>query len=425
MTTYGTDIENVSIADALVDHASGNLASYSDTLLLCHRGLWIPYQPRLKPRAVLLNIIIKAVEGVGMPPPKVGRSALDDLEPNLMAAAMRERIQKIPVNAVDLHPVIPFTSGHLHLDRGIRETCHCDISGLHMLDHGWEIPPPDWSLLDDLPEIVNHIPHTWFEATSRHMWGPSKDVDIFACPVSGAGKSTTSEAMAMALPGAIAVKQAHTASTNQRRKFSEHVKDLVHSRIVIFDEAGKAEPDVWTSMIFEITPTMVDVELKGQDNIARRRFGNACFMGDVPPKLDASVQGVYERVGFCWEGQLNPVDRQTRARWLSDDEIAKLRVYFLDCALNATPERQQANFHRNDDRHIMLDSMEPDDVKHVRELLHGQEWVSNETIKKALTDGGFKVPPDRQYGGFVIRSFPEATRSQHGPTKGWLLNSAK
>ena len=378
-----------------------------------------------KSAARLNNLARRADTAADVEPGNLGRAELDKLEIALLSAAQRGDVRRISADDVDLYPIIPFDGGgHLHLDGGARETCDCDITDWLLLDHGWEIPAPDWTLIDaDPPAVLCQFPQTFFEAIARHLWGTSKDADFLASPTSNAGKSTLASALSAALPGAVAVKQAPAVLTAQRRKFSAHVAPLEHSRIVLYDECGKV--DDWTGVIFELTPADLDIEHKGMDTVTRRRFGNAVFLGDAPPALDSSIQGVEERIGYTADLTLPAIDAETRRLWLSETEIARLRAWMLDFALDATQAARDRNYHRNADRVTTLDAMRPADVDFMRDTFRPGSSYTNEVLRDKLTGAGFDAPNNKRWQPFILRCWPKATKASvkagDSSKRGWYI----
>ena len=423
MTQPAGDVPaGLSAFEAIIAHACNRIVAYSGTHLLCASGLWTVYDGERAARAALNNLVRTAAIASGDDAPaNLSYSRLRDLDIALLSAAQRGDISSVAGNAVDRHPVIPFNDGsHLHLDQG-RDICRCDLAPLLLLNHGWNVPPPNWELLESPPAVLDRFPQDFFEAIARHLWGTSKDADFLASSTSSAGKSTVAKALELCLPGAIVVKQAHTTLTDNRLKFSAHVKPLVDARIVIYDEVGKVNPDKWTSILFEVSPPDLDIELKGADTVTRPRFGNAVFVGECPPAVDASVQGVDTRLGYTADLALSPIDAATRRHWLSDPEIARLRAWMLDFALSATQERRDAGYHLTTDRSVLVDGLVPEPVRYLRERFagNGGDWLANKAITSALTDAGHEVPKGKGFSQFVKQCWPNAVDSRQADGRGW------
>ena len=422
MVTDAGELPAISPADALLAHCHASIRAYSDTLLLADGGLWTVYDRSRRAQAVLNNLCRKADTAADIEPGNLRRAQLDDLEVALLSAAMRGEVVKVSGDDLDRHAIIPFDDGsHLHLDHGARAVCRCDLRPFLMLNHGWEIPAPDWDLLDAPPLVFGQFPQDFFAAIARHYWGTSKDADFLACPTSDAGKSTVAAALAKSLPGSVAVKQAHSTLTEQRRKFSAHVKPLIDARIVVFDEVGKVDGDKWTAMLFELTPAELDIELKGLDTVTRPRFGNAVLIGECPPQFDPSVQGVAARIGYTADLLLTPIDGATRRDWLSDTEIARLRAWMLDFALDAGQERRDAGYHRTIDRAEIIAGLLPDGVSAMRERFAGNsgKWISNKSLADAMSAEGLDVPNGNAFKKFVKQCWPHAEPSRQADGRGW------
>ena len=422
MTADAGQIPAPTHTDTLLTHCAAGIRAYADTLLIADGGLWTVYDRKRRAQAALNNLCRKADAAAGIEPENLRRAQLDDLEVALLSAAMRGEIVKVSDADVDRHPIIPFADGtHLHLDAGERSVCRCDLRPLLMLNHGWEIPAPDWDLLDLPPAMFGHFPQEFFAAIARHFWDTSKDADFLACPTSNAGKSTVAAALAKALPGAIRVKQAHSTLTPQRRKFSAHVLPLIDARISIFDEVGKVDGEQWTATLFELTPAELDIEQKGLDTVTRPRFGNAVFMGECPPHFDASVQGVDARIGYTADLLLTPIDSATRRDWLSASEIARLRAWMLDFALDATQQRRDAGYYRTVDRSEIVAGLLPDGVAAMRERFagNGGKWISNKSLADAMSAEGLDVPNGNAFKKFVKQCWPHAEPSRQADGRGW------
>lgn len=422
MSTDAGQIPAPSPTDTLLAHCGDSLRAYADTLLIADGGLWTVYDRSRRAQAVLNNLCRQSDTAAGIEPENLRRAQLDDLEIALLSAAMRREIDAIRGDDVDRWPVIPFNDGtHLHLDGGERRTCKCDVRPGLLLNHGWDIPPPDWDLLELAPMVFGQFPQAFFEAIARHLWGTSKDVDFLACPTADAGKSTMASALARALPGAVVVRQAHSTLTAQRRKFSAHLIPLVDAKICAFDEVGKVDPEQWTQILFEVSPADLTVELKGVDAVDRPRFGNAVFIGECPPAFDASVQGVDARIGYTADLLLPPIDGETRRLWLSDTEIARLRAWILAFALDATQDARDRGYHRTIDRADIVRGMLPDGVQAMRDRFvgNGGKWISNKSLTDAMNAEGLDIPSGKAFAAFVRRCWPHAESSKQADGRGW------
>ena len=412
----------IPLSEGLLLYCSSSIRAYSDTLLLANNGLWTLYDGSRRSQSVLNNVSRKAIFAGNDLYKDLKRHDLADLEVGLLSAMLRGEIPKVAPDGVDSHPVIPFNDGsHLHLDRGQRENCRCDLRPLLLLDHGWDIPAPDWDLLDLPPMMFGQFPQAFFEAIARHLWGTSKDADFLACPISNAGKSTMASALAHCLPGAVVVKQAHTTLTAQRRKFSAHTSPLTNAKIVIYDECGKVAADAWTETLFELTPPELDIEHKGVDVVSRPRFGNAVMMGECPPAVDASVQGVESRIGYTADVLLTPIDGNTRREWLSATEISRLRTWMLSFALDATLERRDAEYHKTVDRSEIIAGLLPEGVAALRLRFEGNggKWLSNKALTDAMEAEGIDVPAHKAFGKFVRSCWPYAEASKQADGRGY------
>ena len=185
----------------------------------------------------------------------VGETAQAGTEPSsssvrAVADGVRRRIvnKTLPTflpDMMDRAPVVPFMDGsHVHLDQGQRQTCRCDTKALKIINHGWQIPPPDFDLLNRQPAVCDHFGVAFLDAIARHLCGPSKEADCMVSAVSDAGKSTLCSALSSAMPGAIVATEAASVLTGAKKRFSVHTLPLTRARIVLFDECGKVKPRI-------------------------------------------------------------------------------------------------------------------------------------------------------------------------------------
>ena len=218
------------------------------------------------------------------------------------------------------------------MDHRRAETCRCSLDDKLTLDHGWEIPPPDWSITTD-PDILSHFGPELLEELAQRTWGPDKTCDFLLSPHAGVGKFTLSTVLAETLPGLVYRIDASELK-DQRMAFSVHTKPLTNCRIVMYDEAARAGVK-WTNTLYSMTDEDIDVNDKHRLEERLRRIGTPVFIGPDQPDLDAGQQGIAARVGAVWQlkAASGSVDATRRALWLSDTEKAKLRTWLLEVAL--------------------------------------------------------------------------------------------
>ena len=407
----------------VMEHRGHCFAGYSDTFLMAYRGQWTPYTGKPMANAILAELVrqsdIAAENGkANSEPSNSGVKAVAD---GVRRRVVNGELPTFLPAMMDLAPVVPFLDGHLHLDRGRRETCRCDTTGLRIINHRWQIPAPDWTLLDRAPAVVNHFGHGFFDAIARHLGEPSKEADMLVSAVSNAGKSTACELLADALPGAIVTVEAASVLTAAKRRFSAHTIPLTRSRIVLFDECGKV--DDWTGTIYELTARTLPIERKGVDTAMLPRIGNAVFVGDALPALDASQQGAANRIGHISQlDGISPIGRETYRLWNSDAEIARLRTYMLDRAIDAWERRDlEIPYWRNPEHGAIVENMTPPEIVHLRTLFADGGRVPTDAIRNALTGAGFDVPADRALGAFVRKVWPGVVKDDTRIGKGWRL----
>ena len=410
--------------DTVMEHRGDCFAGYGDTFLIAHRGLWTEYTGKAMTPAIVAELIHQSAVAADM-----GLTAMEPSSSNVKAVAdgVRRRIVNgtlptfLPAD-MDTAPVIPFLDGtHLHLDRGRRAVCECDTKHLRIINHGWQIPAPDFGLLSKLPAVCQQFGVAFLDAIARHLGEPSKEADILVSAISNAGKSTLCKLLADALPGAIVALEAASVLTGPKRRFAAHTLPLTKARIVIFDECGKV--DDWSDTIYEVTAWNLPIERKGIDTAFIPRIGNAVFVGDTLPAFDASQQGANNRIGHIAQlDTIAPIGKDDYRLWNTDTEIARLRAYMLDRAMAAWARRDDAiPYWRNADRATCIEDMTPPDVAHLRALFADGGYVPSESIRNALLGAGYDIPQARAFGALVRRCWPAAVQTDTRTGKGWRL----
>ena len=387
----------MSDAEALIVHQSASILHVGNNVALRTPGnLWLIYDDNLPTcRADLSEMVRDARIANGGDPGNNDPSAnaLKSLVNNLIGRARRGAFRRVNRSEFDRNPIVPFTDGsHLHLDHRRAETCRCSLDDKLTLDHGWEIPPPDWSITTD-PDILSHFGPELLEELAQRTWGPDKTCDFLLSPHAGVGKFTLSTVLAETLPGLVYRIDASELK-DQRMAFSVHTKPLTNCRIVMYDEAARAGVK-WTNTLYSMTDEDIDVNDKHRLEERLRRIGTPVFIGPDQPDLDAGQQGIAARVGAVWQlkAASGSVDATRRALWLSDTEKAKLRTWLLEVALRGPRNNDALDDHGAQEQ--FLDDATDDlllDAREVLAHLDPAELYSLEYLKNQLVLADVELP---------------------------------
>ena len=209
---------------------------------------------------------------------------------------------------------------------------------LMMLDHEWNIPPPDFSVLlhpekYTMPAAIhNRYGIELMERCAVYLLGVSKAIDSIVMP-SDAGKSTLAEMMKHALPDAVSIHNASGVFNVEGSRFTPLATAVSSSMITIVDEVGHDTISVYTTMINEYAQNTVDDEKKGLQRRSVNRISSVLLMGHDWPHVNASDQGITTR--FVWANDLRSLKKMTsaeRAELMSYENIAYLRAWLFDTA---------------------------------------------------------------------------------------------
>ena len=321
----------------------------------------------------------------------------------------------------DTSPIIPFTDGsHIHLDQGREQTCRCILDGTPMIDHGWTVPPPDFSLLEaEKPAIMFYFGDDIFKNAGRRLAGPNKTVDMIISSASDAGKSSLGMVLQLSLPGAIRFLDSSTLSKD-KSNFSAHVIHLTESRITIFDEVSRADFD-WGATMFEITADIPEVNPKHLQAERRRVIGTAMLIAPTQPEINSAQQGIENRLGAIFKPQLtdHAVSSEERALWLSPAETAKTRAWLLHYAVAGYPYRNKNELYGNKNaRQDVIDQAIPEIVELAREALDSlnpEYGYQLEEIKDRLAKAGIQDVPtgNKEFRDLMNACYPKSeTRSR-------------
>ena len=185
----------------------------------------------------------------------------------------------------------------------------------------------------------------------------------------------------------------------------------------------QGQTEDWENTIFELTAQHLPIENKGIDTRLVRRTGNPVFVGDQLPQIDGTQQGAQNRLGHIARlDDLQPIDFSTYQHWTSDTEIARLRAYMVDRALDAWDRRHAiAPYWRNVDAGELMAELIPPDIAHLREIFMDGGYATSDAIRNALTAAGYEVPAPRAWGAFIQRCFPGVAKDDRSTAKGWQL----
>ena len=316
----------------------------------------------------------------------------------------------------DTAPLVPFTDGtHIHLDQGRDEICTCPLDGLAMIDHGWVVDPPDFSLLQEpKPDIMQYFGDDIFRNVGRRLAGPNKGIDLLISSASQAGKSSLGLVLQLALPGVIQFLDSSTLSKDTST-YSAHVIHLTESRITIFDEVSRADFD-WTKIMFEITADIPEVNPKHLRQERRKLIGTAMLIAPTTPEINSAEQGIENRIGAVFKPSLldNSIDSERRTIWTDKKETAKLRAWLIHYAVEEYPYRNEKG--RYGDQHartVVIDQATPEQVALGRQELdhlYPEQGYLLEDIKGRLVKAGIEnLPIDaKSYGQFLRQCYPPA-----------------
>ena len=316
----------------------------------------------------------------------------------------------------DTAPLVPFTDGtHIHLDQGRDEICTCPLDGLAMIDHGWVVDPPDFSLLQEpKPDIMQYFGDDIFRNVGRRLAGPNKGIDLLISSASQAGKSSLGLVLQLALPGVIQFLDSSTLSKDTST-YSAHVIHLTESRITIFDEVSRADFD-WTKIMFEITADIPEVNPKHLRQERRKLIGTAMLIAPTTPEINSAEQGIETRIGAVFKPSLldNSIDSERRTIWTDKKETAKLQAWLIHYAVEEYPYRNEKG--RYGDQHartVVIDQATPEQVALGRQELdhlYPEQGYLLEDIKGRLVKAGIENLPidDKSYGQFLRQCYPPA-----------------
>ena len=320
----------------------------------------------------------------------------------------------------DTDPIIPFTDGtHIHLDQGQDETCTCTLDGKPMIDHGWTVPPPDFSLLQEPePDIMRYFGDDIFRNAGRRLAGPNKGIDMLISSASQAGKSSLGMALQLSLPGVIRFLDSSKLNKDTSN-YSSHVIHLTESRITIFDEVSRADFN-WTEIMFEITADIPEVNPKHLQPERRRLIGTAMLIAPVTPEINSAEQGIENRIGAVFKPALvdHGIPSERRTLWLSKKETAKVRAWLIHYAVEEYPDRNEnSRYGDKDARNAVIDHATPEEVELARQELDHLEPESGyllEEIKGRLAKAGIQNLPidDKGFGHFLRQCYPPAESLQ-------------
>ena len=416
--------EPESTIDWLVRTCGDKLAGYGDTFLVCGKdGLWIPYADKRYPRAALAELMKRQSDREGTVFEDYSPAQMRKLDHAISTRILASEIQTFKLHDVDRQPIIPFGDGtHRHLVGDYPLHCRCDLASYRLLDRGWDITPPSGDSTDELPAVCEQFPQIVLSTLARYLLGPQKECDIIVCPTSDVGKSSLVAALTLALPGLISEGNGSALLDRARTRFSSHTRPLAESRVVVLDECGRIAD--WGNALYDMTADELVIEDKGINVRKESRYGTPVFIGDKLPELDPGEQGVTQRIGrINYLPEIRPIDTATRAKWLSPNEIDRLRGWLIRWAMESAGYRYKpSHYWDTPDRTEMLNGMMPINIRIMREHFDNQggEFLTNGEIITALKDNGLQPPVGKGLAKFVKQCWPHAKEQRKAKERGWI-----
>ena len=270
---------------------------------------------------------------------KMARSvyALKNLHMNVKELAEKDEAFADPVKAYTLSAAVPLTDGRAW---SIAWNGFLDPSQLlayRLVDMGWEVPPPNMSVLGRDDELAFFIRERYGDVLTRlslHFLYAGKNIDLIRVPKSNWGKSTLMRLIKAAFPGM--VDEARTEKLNGSSRFGEHLEKLSRMRLVFFDEIDKHEI---STPAFCALADDLQFELKNQGGRGSQRMGVAVCVGqDWPNKVKTSDAAVPTRVNWAFDdddaAEMPPEEHSLIyvRGGLSNEAIEFVRAFMLDAA---------------------------------------------------------------------------------------------
>ena len=404
--------EKLSDVQCVVRYQADNIRIVGDDLALRTPGnLWVIYSNASRRCRRLLARIIRTARAAHSPEAATSdtsEAVINSLVNQLHDHGFDGDFQRILRQRFDLAPIIPFNDGsHLHLANREERTCRCDLQDTPMLDWGWDVPPPDWNI-EKTPDIVKHFGTDVMHELAQRLWPPDKTCDFLINPHSNSGKSTLTTALAQMAPGLIYRMDASYLRVD-RMAFSAHLNPLTSSRIAFYDEAARAGVK-WTDVLYAMTDDDIDLNLKHRNETRLRRIGTPIFLGADQPNIDSTSQG--NRVGAVWfpHTEADSVDADRRKLWLSEQEIDRLRVWMLRCALLGP--RDNNNLADMAARERFVEDAVPESVIAAQDALahlKPAEAYTLDRIKGILEAAAVEIGTrDRDLGQLIRAAYPKA-----------------
>ena len=426
----GRDVRDSRLtAEQLVAEFPGHVVSAEDGFLTCNaHGVWTRYDAHNERGRRNLGALARRCDAEFTVTPGNIRTLAEEI--HVLIASGYDGIQVVGREDIFSGPIIPFLDGsHVHLDGGADELCRDpnDIRGLYVVAD-WSIPSPDFDLLNAEPSVFRQFDIDYLADIARFFGDTSKNVDMIAVPQSNAGKTSWISALAMALPGLVVVSPRGSVKKARNERFTVAVQPLADSRLVIFDEAGKLDTDM-ENLIFDLTEDYLLIERKQRDAVIVKRLGNALFVGDsFAEGVDDARQGIPGRLGNLWEFNLQPITPAIRTRWLSHNEVARLRAWAVHLGIEGFPNRTMLR-QQEADRAVSIEQMQPKNVAALQTTFKPgvypvDGWVSSADLCEAIGNAGLPTPNNKQLPRIVLKAFPSAkskTDSSHQKTRGWQL----
>ena len=249
-----------------------------------------------------------------------------------------KKIPKINFDQRNRHPLVPLSDGTT-LDLTEFPPVFLDETQVpkevYLLDHDWMIPPPDFSLLDSMEgcpmdnAIRNHYGEMLFTRIASYLLGTDKSIDCFTA-ASDSGKSTLSDLLMEALPGAVGMQGAKGVFHKDGQRFTPVATSLSTNLITIIDEVGHSTIKIGTSTINEWVQDTIDRERKGEQRGSVRRISSMLMVGHTYPHVNFSDQGIKTRFKWAYDGsKMSMMESRTRFELMDPKQIDYLRAWLF------------------------------------------------------------------------------------------------
>lgn len=238
------------------------------------------------------------------------------------------------------NPVLPLQGGGGFDLRTGKAVSVEELGRLKFFHHGWGMPEPEPAILEKTDDpavnemktaIIERFSDNLITRLAYHFLGLDKAVDLIIAPTNW-GKSTLITILQKAFPGMVGRLAAVRAFSRQGTRFSQIERVLTEKILCILDEGGQKDPDrkmiISPAALNMLVDDELPVELKGQDNIFKRRLGTAIIIGHTWPQIESDEQGTNTR--FHWAHMVGsdytPMTRDQRETLLSPSALSYFRT---------------------------------------------------------------------------------------------------